>query len=221
MRRDVGGAAVRHAHRLQPEAEQRLGGPAAVGFARIVGVTRAAPPPPPSPGPSGHSPAQGLAVRGVRHRHAADGPEILHGITLALAPGRSPAVVGATGSGKSTPATLTAGLRRPYEGSVTFAGTPTGDLARPDGTGGRRPIALVPQEFHLFADNLRLAHRDATPPQIMSALAAVGAGEWAAALPDGVNTVVRTPARVSWWTVSWRRWCPAVGAVRRDVVRFS
>ncbi|MFH8218028.1 ABC transporter transmembrane domain-containing protein [Streptomyces sp. NPDC018057] len=167
---------------------------ATAALARIVGVTLHAPDPvhgarPSRPGPR---PGTGIVVRGVRHRYG-DGPDVLHGIDLDLRPGRRLAVVGATGSGKSTLAALIAGTRPPSAGSVTLDGVPTGDLARPGADGGRR-IALVTQEHHLFpgtlADNLRLASRDAPDSALDAALAAVGAADWAAALPEGTGTVV-------------------------------
>ncbi|MDH6699467.1 ABC transporter ATP-binding protein [Streptomyces sp. MAA16] len=145
--------------------------------------------------PSGPAGAP-LAVRGVHHRYRG-GPDVLHGIDLDLPAGRHLAVVGATGSGKSTLATLIAGLRPPHTGHVTLGGVATADLAAaaPD---GRRRIVLVTQEHHLFrgtlTDNLRLARRSASAEDIASALAAVGAADWVAALPDGADTVVGTGA---------------------------
>ncbi|MET9144736.1 ABC transporter transmembrane domain-containing protein [Streptomyces sp. NPDC004042] len=167
---------------------------ATAALARIVGVTLHTPDPvhgarPSRPGPR---PGTGIVVRGVRHRYG-DGPDVLHGIDLDLRPGRRLAVVGATGSGKSTLAALIAGTRPPSAGSVTLDGVPTGDLARPGADGDRR-IALVTQEHHLFpgtlADNLRLASRDAPDSALDAALTAVGAADWAAALPKGTGTVV-------------------------------
>ncbi|WP_018570018.1 ABC transporter ATP-binding protein [Streptomyces sp. PsTaAH-124] len=167
---------------------------ATAALARIVGVTLHAPDPARGTRPSGPGtrPGTGVVVRGVRHRYG-DGPDVLHGIDLDLRPGRRLAVVGATGSGKSTLAALIAGTRPPSAGSVTLDGVPTGDLARPGADGDRR-IALVTQEHHLFpgtlADNLRLASRGAPDSALEAALAAVGAADWAAALPDGLDTVV-------------------------------
>ncbi|MFI6017897.1 ABC transporter ATP-binding protein [Streptomyces sp. NPDC051287] len=166
---------------------------AAAGLARIAGVGLAAgPAPAPATGTPGGGPRTGLAVRGVRHRYH-DGPEVLHGITLGLAPGDRLAVVGTTGSGKSTLAGLIAGTRAPYAGHVTLDGVPTAGLARPT-PDGRRRIALVPQEHHLFAgtvaDNLRLARATASDDELKAALTTVGAAGWTAALPEGLDTAV-------------------------------
>lgn len=169
---------------------------AGAGLARIVGVAGHAPPEPPATGPDEETDGGLLAVRGVHHRYRG-GPDVLHGIDLELPARRRLAVVGATGSGKSTLATLIAGLRPPHTGRVTLGGVPTAGLADP-GPSGRRRIVLVTQEHHLFrgtlTDNLRLARRDASDADLAAALAAVGATDWVAALPDGTGTVVGTGA---------------------------
>ncbi|MEV7505094.1 ABC transporter ATP-binding protein [Streptomyces sp. NPDC093018] len=165
---------------------------ATAALARVVGVTLGAPVAERHPEPPPGRPAEGIAVRGVRHRYG-DGPDILHGIDLDIRPGQRLAVVGATGSGKSTLATLIAGLRAPYAGGVTLDGVPAVDLARPDAP-GRRRIVLVTQEHHLFpgsvADNLRLACREASDEELAAALAVVDAADWTTALPDGLDTAV-------------------------------
>ncbi|MFY4717302.1 ABC transporter ATP-binding protein [Streptomyces sp. LaBMicrA B280] len=165
---------------------------AIAALARVVGVGLGAPVSERHPDPSPGRPAEGIAVRGVRHRYG-DGPDVLHGIDLDIRPGQRLAVVGATGSGKSTLATLIAGMRAPYAGGVTLDGVPTADLARP-GEPGKRGIVLVTQEHHLFpgtvADNLRLACRKASDERIAAALAVVDAADWIAALPDGLDTAV-------------------------------
>jgi ATP-binding cassette subfamily C protein len=107
------------------------------------------------------------------------------------------AVVGTTGSGKSTVATLLAGLRQPRRGSVTLdgvplAGMPTGEL--------RQKVALITQETHLFAgtvaDNIRLARPEATDADVAAALDAAGAAGWVEALPEGAATVVGAGGQV-------------------------
>ncbi|MFJ3826267.1 ABC transporter ATP-binding protein [Streptomyces nodosus] len=172
---------------------------AAAGLARIVGVVIGGPAKGSSPRPPAGGPSGALAVRDVRHRYG-DGPEVLYGVSLDAAAGQRVAVVGTTGSGKSTLAGLIAGLRVPTGGEVTLGGVPTGELA--DLTGeladappeARRRIMLVTQEHHVFlgtvAENLRLVRRDTTASEVRAALVSVGAWDWVAALPDGVDTVV-------------------------------
>ncbi|WOX16474.1 hypothetical protein [Streptomyces sp. N50] len=104
-------------------------------------------------------PGTALVVQDVHHRYGT-GPDVLHGVRLELPAGQRLAIVSATGSGKSTPAT-----------------------GAPD---GRRRIMLVTQDHHLFlgtvADNLRLARRDASPSDLTAALAALAATGWIDAL---------------------------------------
>jgi len=114
---------------------------------------------------------------------------------LELRAGQRLTIVGTTGSGKSTPASLIAGLRLPSSGRITLGGTDTADLATPT-PDGRRRIMPVTQEHHQFlgtvAVNLRLARRDASASDLTAALAAVAATGWTDALPDGIDTPVGT-----------------------------
>jgi ATP-binding cassette subfamily C protein len=114
------------------------------------------------------------------------GPPVLAGIELAVAAGEVVAVVGASGAGKTTLAKLIAGVHQPTRGSISVGGA--------DGAAGRRPIALITQEVHVFAgplaDDLRLARPAATDADLRAALAATGALAWADALPAGLSTVV-------------------------------
>ncbi len=165
---------------------------AAAGLARIVGVTLGAPAPDERTEGRIDHPGSALVVDDVHHRYGT-GPDVLHGVHLDVRAGQRLAIVGATGSGKSTLASLVAGLRAPSSGSVTLGGAPTAELTT-SATDLRRQIMLVTQEHHLFlgsvADNLRLARRDASTPEVDAALTAVGASGWVDALPDGMDTPV-------------------------------
>lgn len=167
---------------------------AAAGLARIVGVTLGAPAAVERTEDPIDHPGRALVVEDVDHRYGT-GPDVLHGVRLDVRSGQRLAIVGATGSGKSTLASLVAGLRAPSSGRVTLGGVPTAELttSAPD---LRRRIMLVTQEHHLFlgsvADNLRLARRDASTPEVDAALTAVGASGWVDALPQGVDTPVGT-----------------------------
>ncbi|GAA2237768.1 ABC transporter ATP-binding protein [Kitasatospora cystarginea] len=120
-----------------------------------------------------------------------DGVDVLHGISLDVAPGSRVALVGPSGAGKSTLGRLLAGIYAPGRGSVTLGGAP---LARMPAERIRAQVALVNQEHHVFVgtlrDNLRLARPGADDVELRAALAAVDAGEWVAALPDGLDTEV-------------------------------
>ena len=110
---------------------------------------------------------------------------VLDDVTAAFAPGRLTAVVGRSGSGKTTMLHLLAGLERPTSGSVTVAGTPLGTLTRTELAAlRRRHVALVTQEPGLVPylsalENveLGLALRDAPADGARDALCTVGLGE--------------------------------------------
>jgi ATP-binding cassette subfamily C protein len=161
---------------------------AAAGLRRIIGVAdlpaedRPADPAEPADGT--------VRARGLGYAYV-DGHPALDGVDLDLAPGVRAAFVGTSGAGKSTLAKLVSGMHDPDGGSVAIGGA---DLADQDPDRRRRTVALVTQEVHVFAgrlaDDLRLARPDASDDDLVAALRAVGASEWAQALPDGLDTVV-------------------------------
>ncbi|MFD3797409.1 ABC transporter ATP-binding protein [Streptomyces californicus] len=193
---------------------------AAAGLARLVGVTDLAEQPEPKPGkpetdgkpeagkttpekatPGKAAPASvprqrvaspeaAVSVHAVSHAYGPGRP-VLHEVSLTLAPGEHVALVGASGAGKSTLARIVAGVQQPTAGTVT--GPTAGTVTAPAGPGGPS-VVLVTQEVHVFtgtlADDLRLARPDATDDDLRAALATVDALDWAAALPDGLATVV-------------------------------
>jgi ATP-binding cassette subfamily C protein len=127
-----------------------------------------------------------LELHGVGHRYD-DGPLVLAGVSVRIAPGERLAVVGATGAGKSTLAGIAAGLLEPVAGAVCLGGVPMGEL-------DRRHIAMLSQEVHVFSGplvaDLRLARPGAGTADVLAALEVVGATAWVRALPAGLDTVV-------------------------------
>jgi ABC-type multidrug transport system fused ATPase/permease subunit len=119
------------------------------------------------------------------------GREVLRDVDLTVAPGEHLAVVGPSGAGKSTLGRLLAGISAPGRGSVAVGGAPLVELPLGDLRG---EVALVTQEHHVFASTLRenvaLARTDASDEEILAALAAVDASQWAAALPEGLDTLI-------------------------------
>jgi ATP-binding cassette subfamily B protein len=103
------------------------------------------------------------------------GRPVLHGVSLAIAPGETVAFVGETGSGKSTIAKLLTRFYDPDRGSVRIDGYDLRDVSI---TSLRRQLGVVPQEPFLFAgvvrDNVAFARPDATDDELHDALAAVG-----------------------------------------------
>jgi len=127
---------------------------------------------------------------GVQFGHE-DGHPVLDGLDLHLAPGESLALVGPTGSGKSTIAGLLARLYDPDEGAVLLDGHNVRDLALHD---VRTAVALVFEETFLFSDtvkeNIRFARPNADDDAVARAAALAGAAEFIADLPDGYETVL-------------------------------
>lgn len=134
-----------------------------------------------------------LEFRGVRFSYpdaSADAPELLAGVDLVLEPGETMALVGLTGSGKST---LTALPPRLYEvtgGSPLLDGVDIRELRLVD---LRRHIAMAFEDATLFSDTVRanvlLGAPEATDEALVEALAVAQAG-FVHDLPDGVDTVI-------------------------------
>ncbi|MEU9775546.1 ABC transporter ATP-binding protein [Streptomyces sp. NPDC047968] len=120
-----------------------------------------------------------------------DGRPTLDGIDVTVPPGGSLAVVGATGSGKSTLSYLVPRLYDVTGGRVTLDGVDVRDL---DFDTLARAVGVVSQEVYLFhasvADNLRFAKPDATDAEIEAAARAAQIHDHIAALPDGYDTLV-------------------------------
>ncbi|GAA0899922.1 ABC transporter ATP-binding protein [Virgisporangium ochraceum] len=162
-------------------------------FARVLGVEQV---PPEPAGTANPPPGRDLVVRGARFAYRVEGgsgPEVLHGIDLAVRPGERLAIVGPSGAGKSTLARLLAGIDAPTAGVVSLGGCPVTDL--PPAV-RRRRIALITQEHHLFIgtlrDNLSFAAPGAPDERLREALRVVGA-DWFDDLPDGLDTAYGDP----------------------------
>jgi thiol reductant ABC exporter CydC subunit len=130
-----------------------------------------------------------LRVRGLHARHAPDGPWVLEGVDLDLAPGRRVAVVGPSGAGKTTLAEVLLRFLPYAEGSVTLAGVEIDALAADE---YRTVVGAVAQDAHVFGttveQNLRLARRDASDEQLRSALRRAGLLASVEELPLGLAT---------------------------------
>jgi ATP-binding cassette subfamily B protein len=115
----------------------------------------------------------------------------LRDIDLAVAPGTTLALVGETGSGKTTLGYLAARLYDPERGAVRLDGTDLRELRFSTLTDA---IGVVSQETYLFhasvRDNLRFARPDATDEEIEAAAAAAQVHDTIVALPEGYDTVV-------------------------------
>lgn len=120
-----------------------------------------------------------------------EGVDVLHRVSMDVAPGTRLALVGPSGAGKSTLGRLLAGIYAPRAGTVTLGAA---ELSRMPAERVREHVALVNQEHHVFVgslrDNLRLARAEAGDAELWAALGAVDADGWARALDGGLDTEV-------------------------------
>ena len=119
------------------------------------------------------------------------GPSVLKGLDLHLPAGRTVALVGETGAGKSTVAKLLARFYDVRSGRVLLDGV---DVREVEPTDLRRAVVMVTQEAYLFsgsvAANIALGRPGATRAEIESAARAVGVHDLVASLPEGYDTLV-------------------------------
>ncbi|HEX6062019.1 MAG TPA: ABC transporter ATP-binding protein, partial [Candidatus Limnocylindria bacterium] len=131
-----------------------------------------------------------IAFEGVSFRYA-QGPLVLTDISTTFEAGRTTALVGPSGAGKTTLVSLVARFYDPTTGRITFDGHDLRDLTV---RSVREKIAVVPQEPILFAttvaDNIRYGRLDATDEQVRSAAEAANAVEFIDRLPEQYETIV-------------------------------
>lgn len=119
------------------------------------------------------------------------GDEVLHGISFTARPGQMVALVGSSGAGKSTIASLLARLYDVDSGSIKLNGADVRDVTFES---LKDTVGMVTQDGHLFHESIRanllLAAPDASEDQLWGALRRARLDDVVAAMPDGLDTVV-------------------------------
>jgi ABC-type multidrug transport system fused ATPase/permease subunit len=119
------------------------------------------------------------------------GPPVLRDVDLAVEPGRTVALVGATGSGKTSLVALVPRLYDVKEGALRIDGA---DVRSVDPFSLRREIALVSDDAFLFSatlrDNVAYARPDASEEEVLDAIRRAGLADFVSGLPDGLDTLV-------------------------------
>jgi ABC-type multidrug transport system fused ATPase/permease subunit len=138
-------------------------------------------------------PAGPLDVRFARvsFAYSADGPTVLHEVSLDIAAKSRVAVVGETGGGKTTFAKLLTRLMDPTDGQVLLSGVPLPSVRF---ASLRARVVMVPQDGFLFdttvAGNVRFARPDLTDEELVAAFVELGLADWVEGLPQGLATPV-------------------------------
>ena len=142
----------------------------------------------PDPGTDLAATAPDVELRNVDFTYRT-GDQVLHDLSTVIEAGSSVAIVGETGSGKSTMANLLTRLADPTAGSVLVGGIDMRDIS-PESR--HRVVRMVPQDGFLFdtslRENIRSGRPGATDAQIDDAAASLGLDEWLTTLPDGLET---------------------------------
>ena len=144
-------------------------------------------------GVAGETGARGLPIEldGVDFQYEAANRRALHGAAFEVPAGKTVALVGPSGAGKTTVAHLLMRFWDPEEGAIRLGGRDLREYALDD---LRRRIALVAQDTYLFNDTLRtnilIANPDADEVTLMAAIDRASLGEFVAGLPDGLETKV-------------------------------
>jgi ABC-type multidrug transport system fused ATPase/permease subunit len=165
---------------------------AIAGWRRVLGVLDTVPDIA-DPGEAGRTLPRGpveVEFRDVGYAYP-DGPPVLQDVAERIAPGTRVAVVGETGSGKTTFVKLLTRLMDPDEGRVLLDGV---DLREVAFSSLRSRVVMVPQEGFLFdsslGDNIRFARPEAGDAELEHAIRELGLADWLEGLAHGLDTPV-------------------------------
>ncbi len=136
-------------------------------------------------------PINKLKIDNVVYTYPGKVEPALRGVSLEILPGQHIALVGPSGGGKSTLASLLLGFIEPTAGGIYVNGVPIRSDQRED---LREKIAWVPQNPHLFHDtiaaNLRVARADASEEELEGAVKAACLDQFIHSLPEGFGTII-------------------------------
>lgn len=123
--------------------------------------------------------------------HYKEGEPVLQGFSLTIKPGETLALVGHTGSGKSSITKLIARFYEFQHGRILIDGQ---DIRKFDLATYRQHLGIVTQSPFLFdgsvMDNIRYGKPEATDEQVIAVAKEIGHGDWIATLPNGLQTEV-------------------------------
>jgi ABC-type multidrug transport system fused ATPase/permease subunit len=135
------------------------------------------------------APTETPAVEFDNVRFGYSGVDVLRGLSFRVEPGETVALVGRTGTGKTTCAHLLLRFWDTTSGTVRIGGVDVRDLATADLC---RTVSLVPQDIYLFddtiANNIRLGRPEASDADVEQVARLAGAHEFVSALPEGYHT---------------------------------
>lgn len=132
-----------------------------------------------------------LRFENIHYAYAGGDRPALNGISFDLTPGKTVALVGASGAGKSTIASLLLGFIEPIQGQITLNETP---LNQVDAGQWRSQIAWVPQNPYLFnasiAENIRLANPNTDSDAVIAAAKQAHLHSFIETLSEGYETII-------------------------------